>query len=77
MRNRANGTRVNGDPTVSSKAGFYVLATKLGTKDKVQEDQLLECLTLYDRLPLLAETRAKRKHVFRVRCLSDGSLRVS
>ena len=72
---------VHSSDGISSKVVFCVLATKLGTKEKVQEDQPLEYLISYDRhcnlLTLLAEASTKKKYVSRVRCLSVDSFRGS
>ena len=39
----------NSSKNISSMAEFCVLATKLGTKENVQDNQPLERLMLYDR----------------------------
>ena len=56
---------------------FCVLATKSGTKEKIQELKPYKCLGQQERpcsfLTLLAEARAKRKQVFQVKCLSEDN----
>ena len=65
----------------SGKAGFCFLVTKLGVKEVVLKDQPLEGFTIYNRhcnlLTLLDDSSARRKHIFRARCLSNDSFKVS
>ena len=51
----------------SETEGFWVLATKSGRKEMVQDNSLT----------LLADARASKKGVFQVRCLSEANFRGS
>ena len=72
---------VNSSKRGSGTKGFWVLAMKLGRKEKVQDLQPREWRTRDKRLcnsvTLLADMRASKKVVFQVRCLSEASLRSS
>ena len=61
--------------------GFWVLATKSGTKEKVQDLQPFEYLMQQERphssLTLLVKVKARREQVFQIRCLSEGNFTAS